>query len=192
MMFSIVYGMMMAVAGQSQQAAVAQAPSAAAANKPIERFGDWSLVCADRPNIPPCEVVQAATRKDSNEQVMRFSVAYAGSGDRYAIQFQVPLGISVQGDILIRLDDKTDLPGYRVNRCDTDGCFIEKLSDRAGLDPFFMHGKGVIALADRAGKPIVMPLSFNGFAQAMSAMTARNTAWAKAVIVAPQKTAPAK
>lgn len=192
MIASILYAV--AVVSGGGQAASAKTPAAAptTAAPPIERFGDWSLACADRPGIPPCEVVQAVQRKDSAEQVLRFSIAYAGSGDRYAVQFQVPLGILVQGDVLVRLDDKTDLPGYRVTRCEAEGCFVERLVERKALDPFFAATKGLLAVPDRAGKPLVLPLSFNGFSQAMTAMRERNQAWAArqpAAAAAPSKPA---
>ncbi|WP_322963858.1 invasion associated locus B family protein [Sphingomonas fuzhouensis] len=158
--------------------ATAPAPSAPAAQP--ERYGDWSVLCVERAELPPCEVVQGVQRKEGDTQQLRFSFAYAGQGDRYGVQFQVPLGVLVQTAPLIRLDEKTDVPGFRITRCEPDGCFIDRVMTRAEIEPFFKATKGLIAVADRSGKPVVLPLSLNGFAQAMQVMTARNQAWAKA------------
>jgi len=145
-----------------------------------ERFGDWSVLCVERADLPPCEAVQGVQRKEGDEQPLRFSFAYAGQGDRYGVQFQVPLGVLVQSAPLIRLDDKTDLTDFRITRCEAEGCFIDRVMTRVELDPFFKANKGLIAVADRSGKPIVLPLSANGFGQAMQVMTQRNQCWAKA------------
>ena len=110
--------------------------SPAAAGQP-ERFGDWSVLCVERTDLPPCEAVQGVQRKEGDEQPLRFSFAYAGQGDRYGVQFQVPLCILVQTVPLIRLDDKTDLTDFHITRCEADGCFIDRVMTRAELEPFF-------------------------------------------------------
>lgn len=166
----------------SQVRTPASPPSATAVSSTVpqpERYGDWSVLCIEREGLPPCEVVQGVQAKDANTQPLRFSFAYAGQGDRYGVQFQVPLGVLVQVQPLIRLDDKTDLTDFRITRCETEGCFIDRVMARTELEPFFKAVKGLIAVADRAGKPIVLPLSLNGFGQAMQAMTAKNQSWAK-------------
>ncbi|MET3438034.1 invasion protein IalB [Sphingomonas sp. 1185] len=159
------------------QAAV---PAQSAPASQPERYGDWSVLCVERAELPPCEVVQGVQRKDGDTQQLRFSFAYAGQGDRYGVQFQVPLGVLVQTAPLIRLDEKTDIPGFRITRCEADGCFIDRVMTRVEIEPFFKATKGLIAVADRSGKPVVLPLSLNGFSQAMQVMTVRNQAWAKA------------
>ncbi|MDQ1231670.1 invasion associated locus B family protein [Sphingomonas sp. SORGH_AS_0879] len=157
----------------------AAAPAASAPAPTVDRFGDWSLVCAVREGLPPCEVVQAVRRKDDGDKLLRFSFAYAGKDDRYGVQYQVPLGVFVQPEALVRLDDKTDVPGYRITRCEADGCYIDRVVSRADLEPFFKAQKGLIAVADKTGQALVLPLSLNGFADAMKAMTERNEAWAR-------------
>ncbi|MEH3104252.1 MAG: invasion associated locus B family protein [Sphingomonas phyllosphaerae] len=153
------------------------APAQSTAAPKSEHYGDWSVLCVDRTDLPPCEAVQGLQPKDAASQPLRFSFAYAGQGDRYGVQFQVPLGILVQVQPLIRLDDKTDLSDFRVTRCEAEGCFIDRVMTKAELEPFFKAAKGLVAVADRAGKPVVLPLSLNGFAQAMQVMTTRNQAW---------------
>ncbi|MDQ1231568.1 invasion protein IalB [Sphingomonas sp. SORGH_AS 879] len=171
---------LLAAAALASGAPTATPPQAATPAAQPERYGDWSVLCVERAELPPCEVVQGVQRKEGDTQPLRFSFAYAGQGDRYGVQFQVPLGVLVQTAPLIRLDEKTDVPGFHITRCEADGCFIDRVMTRAEIEPFFKAAKGLIAVADRSGKPVVLPLSLNGFAQAMQAMTARNQAWAKA------------
>jgi invasion protein IalB len=153
------------------------APAQSTVAPKSEHYGDWSVLCVERTELPPCEAVQGLQSKEAGSQPLRFSFAYAGQGDRYGVQFQVPLGILVQVQPLIRLDDKTDLSDFRVTRCETEGCFIDRVMTKAELAPFFTATKGLVAVADRAGKPVVLPLSLNGFEQAMQVMTTRNQAW---------------
>ncbi|MCW2406956.1 invasion protein IalB [Sphingobium sp. B1D7B] len=171
-------------------AQAAAAPTTGAAPT-VDRFGDWSVVCAVREGLPPCEVVQAVRRKDDDDKLLRFSFAYAGRDDRYGVQYQVPLGVLVQPEALVRLDDKTDVPGYRITRCEADGCYIDRVVTRADLEPFYKAQKGLIAVADRTGQALVLPLSLNGFADAMKAMVSRNEEWARKH-PAPAATAPAQ
>ncbi|MFD1788314.1 invasion associated locus B family protein [Sphingomonas floccifaciens] len=178
----MIYAMIaaMLVASPSQAAAPA-APAPTPAPAPtVDRYGDWSLVCAVRSGLPPCEVVQAVQRKDDGDKLLRFSFAYAGKDDRYGVQYQVPLGVFVQPEALVRLDDKTDVPGYRITRCEADGCYIDRVVTRADLAPFYAAQKGVIAVADKTGQALVLPLSLNGFGDAMKIMVSRNEAWARA------------
>jgi len=122
-----------AAAAAGAQPEVAQTPTSAT-------FGDWVVLCADRKGLPPCEMAQAAKRKDNGEQGMRFSIAYAGDADRYGVQFQLPLGIQVQGDVLVRLDNRTDVPGFKITRCEVDGCFVDRIVSRAEINPFDVGG----------------------------------------------------
>ncbi|WP_295492959.1 invasion associated locus B family protein [Sphingorhabdus sp. EL138] len=157
--------------------------AAASAADPIEKtdqVGDWTVRCVSRAALPPCEIVQAVKRKDVEQNILQFSLSYAGTDDRYAIQFMLPLGLFIQGEALVRLDDKTDLNGYVFTRCEPQGCFIDRLTTRADLNPFFAAKKGIVAARQTNGQTLVAPISFEGFGDAVKMMVAKNEAWAKA------------
>lgn len=143
------------------------------------QHGDWTLLCSPRDGLPPCELAQAVTDRAGGKPVMRLSIAYGGKDDRYGVQFEVPTGIFVQGDVPVRMGDAQPLPGFRVTRCEATGCFIDRIMARKELDPFYCSEKGAIALRTSAGEPMVIPLSFKGFADGMRAMEERNRTWAK-------------
>ncbi len=158
------------------------APAAAGANDTVgatSQIGDWTVRCVTRAALPPCEIVQAVKRKDVEQNILQFSISYAGSADRYAVQFMLPLGLFVQGEALVRLDDKTDLSGYVFSRCEPQGCFIDRLTSRADLNPFFTAKKGIVATRQTNGETLVAPISFEGFGGAVKVMVAKNEAWAK-------------
>lgn len=158
------------------------APAAANASDIVgttDQSGDWTVRCVQRAGLPPCEIVQAVKRKDTNQNVLQFSISYAGTADRYAVQFMLPLGLFVQGEALVRLDDKTDLTGYVFTRCEPQGCFIDRLVSRADLNPFFSAKKGIVAARQTNGETLVAPISFEGFGGAVKMMVTKNEAWAK-------------
>jgi len=142
--------------------------------------GDWTVQCATQVDVPPCEIAQAATSTRTREPVMRIAFAYRGSGERYAVQIRLPLGIRLSQPPLLRLDETTDLEGYGFTRCDTDGCYIERVLGTPEIMRLRAAKTGVLAVLGSDGKPMVLPLSFNGFAEALDASALQNTAWAKA------------
>lgn len=145
----------------------------------MERHGDWTLRCAAREGLPPCEIVQAIARTPEESPLVQVFVAYSGRDDRFAVQFALPLGLLVQGDALVRIDDKTDLNGYRITRCEAQGCFIDRLASREDLAPYFSASKGLVAVRQSSGQPLAVNISFQGFAEAAKIMIARNEAWAR-------------
>ncbi|MCW2351807.1 invasion associated locus B family protein [Sphingobium sp. B12D2B] len=165
-------------------AASAATPSAVAANAPagVDRTtqGDWVVQCVNREGVPPCEMLQGAARKDTQEQIMRVSLAYGGAVDRYAIQIRVPLGVRLNEGPIVRIDDKENLNGYAFTRCDAEGCYVERLLTGAEIERFRAAKSAVVAVVSEEGKPLVLPMSFNGFGNAIGSVVQRNTQWAKA------------
>lgn len=159
-------------------AAPALASASNSAEK-TEKIGDWTVRCVQRAGLPPCEIIQAVKRNDIDQNVLQFSLSYAGTADRYAVQFMLPLGLFVQGEALVRLDDKTNLGGYVFTRCEPQGCFIDRLVSRMDLNPFFSVKKGIVAARQTNGETLVVPISFEGFGGAVKMMVAKNEAWAK-------------
>lgn len=150
----------------------------AAPDRQSEVYGDWTVRCVPRENLPPCDIVQFAKHRESGTQIMQFSVAYGGKGDSYGVQIILPLGILVAGGVLIRIDDETDLTDFAITRCEAVGCFVERMLLSKDIKPFETGSKGIIAVMDRDSRPLVIPLSFSGFSEALATMVRRNTEWA--------------
>lgn len=176
------FAAMLAVCGSCAQATeerlkVSKEEAARAPDQTSENYGDWTVRCVARTDLPPCDMIQVATTTGTNEQVMRFSIAHAGKEETYGVQILVPLGVLVSGGVLVRIDDKTDVDGLKFTRCEAAGCFIEALMGSDKLAPLRRGEKGVVAVLNRNGEPLAMPVSLKGFAAAMDAMAARNRAW---------------
>lgn len=168
--------LLLAAATATPVAAVAKPE---ADSKPVV-FGDWALVCQRRDTLPPCEIAQAVLKPDDADRKMQISMAYAGRDDRYAIQIRLPLGLLVQPEALLRLGKDNDLPGYRITRCERDGCYIDRLLTRKDIEPLLGAETALLAVAQTNGKPLAFSISMKGVATAMQAMVERNSAWAKA------------
>lgn len=171
----------MTLSKDSLMIALLLALAAAAPETPKSNVhGDWVVQCTKAADVPPCEIAQAATSKSTGEQIMRIAFAYRGSGERYAVQIRLPLGIRLSQPPLLRLDETTDLEGYGFTRCDAGGCYIERLLGTPEIATLRAAKTGVLAVLGSDGKPMVLPLSFNGFDEALDASALQNTAWAKA------------
>lgn len=171
--------MVIALSILAAAAAAAASPAQAGEQPATEQHGDWTLRCAAREGLPPCEIVQAIARTPDEAPLVQMSLAYAGRDDRFAVQFALPLGLLVQGDALVRIDDKTELPGYRITRCEATGCFIDRLASREDIAPYLAASNGLIAVRQSSGQPLAVNLSFQGLTEAAAIMIARNEAWAK-------------
>ena len=141
---------------------------------------DWAVRCVERESLPPCDMVQFATQNENGKPVMQFSVAHAGHEEQYGIQIMVPLGVRLSGGVAIRVDGGSPLESFQFTRCEAGGCFIERIATADKLTPFKAGNAGVLAVLDRRGRPMVIPLSFKGFTRALEVMTERNRQWADA------------
>ena len=151
----------------------------AAPAQKVETHGDWNVRCIERENVPPCDMVQAASQKESGEQVMQFSIAHAGKEDLYGVQIRVPLGVNLTGDAAIRIDEDADFVSLKYTRCDMNGCYLEKLMTPQDLEPFEQANEGMLIVLGLNGEPLSIPLSFDGFDDALKLMSENNRAWAE-------------
>ena len=154
------------------------ASGSTAAEPENEIYGDWAVRCVERQELPPCDIVQFAQNLESNTQVMQFSVAHAGREASYGVQIVVPLGVLLLQGVAIRVDEGPVLTDYNFTRCNEAGCFIERMATDEILEPFKAGQAGVLVVIDSDGQPLSIPLSFQGFTQALKVMTERNREWA--------------
>ncbi len=161
------------------QYAQAENSVASAPDQSSESYGDWTVRCVNRDGLPPCDIVQFVTNDKTKEQLMRLSIAYSGQAERYGFQIQMPLGVIISGGVIVRLDDKENWGNLKFTRCEVSGCYIETVITADTLDPFRRANKGVVAILDREAKPMVLPISFNGFSAAMDVMSQKNITWVR-------------
>lgn len=143
-------------------------------------FGSWTMRYVQRADpLPPCDIVQGVSNRDTGKQLMQASFAYLSDKDQYAVQLVLPLGFLITSGVLIRIEGGPDITDWPVTHCEPTGCVVERLVAAPVLAPFRDHDKAVVAVLDRQGKAVAFPLALNGYAAAANAMTARNRAAAK-------------
>ena len=143
-----------------------------------ETHGDWTVRCVERTNLPPCDMIQIASNKDSGDQVMQFSIAHAGKADFFAIQFLVPLGVRIDEGAAIKVDERAPITDYGFTRCAAEGCYIEKAVGHKDLDTFRQGKAGILVMLEKGGEPLAVPISFDGFTDALKVVEERNKNWA--------------
>jgi invasion protein IalB len=150
----------------------------------VQSFGDWTVRCFPVKAPAPCDMIQVAISKEKNQRVSSVSLAYVPSRDSYALQVVVPLGVSFAKGLTLSAGERK-IEGLKFRRCQNDGCYVETGVTRAaieGLPAGGDRGQMTVALY-RDDKQIGLPLSFNGFSQALARM--KDLARAKAVAAAP-------
>ncbi len=143
-----------------------------------ETHGDWTVRCVERVDLPPCDMIQMASHKESGEQVMQLSIAHAGKVDVFGVQFLVPLGVRIDEGVAIRVDEQVPMTDYDFTRCAAEGCYIEKTVGHKEMDVFRRGKAGILVMLEGDGEPLVVPLSFDGFTDALKVVEKRNRNWA--------------
>ena len=153
--------------------AQAQNPAQAANSNLIvnEGVADWTVRCFQVKSIAPCDIVLVASNKENGQRVLLVSIAYVPSKDSYVMQMIVPLGVSFAKGMSMEAGAKT-LTGVAFNRCENDGCYIEMAVPTETIQALMAVGKTSNISLTPYGKTNVvkLPLSLNGFADALNKM----------------------
>ncbi|MGQ0740961.1 MAG: invasion associated locus B family protein [Alphaproteobacteria bacterium] len=150
----------------------------------VQTIGDWTVRCFPIKAPAPCDMIQVAISKEKKQKVSSVSLAYVPSRDNYALQVVVPLGVSFAAGLTLSSGDRK-IEGLKFRRCQNDGCYVETGMTRAAVEGLPAGGNsGAITVAlYRDNKQVGLPLSFNGFGQALAKM--KDLARAKAVATPP-------
>lgn len=138
-----------------------------------ESFADWTVRCFQVKSIAPCDMLQVATNKDNKQRVLLVSIAYVPSKDGYAMQMIVPLGVALAKGMSIDLPSKP-LTGIGFNRCERDGCYVEIALPNDAVQAMSTGPKATTISLTPYGKtdPVKLPLSLNGFGDALTKLKA--------------------
>lgn len=168
-----------APAPAATQAAPGAAPAGnAAAQDAANQFsvnqtvGDWVVRCIQNglKSPAPCEMLQV-TVNNNKQRVSSISIAYVPSRDSYAMQVVVPIGVSLAKGLSLAAGDHS-LSGVHFTRCERDGCYAEFISDQATINALQAVGKRttISVIGYGTDKSVPMPISLNGFPEAMDRM----------------------
>lgn len=140
--------------------------------KPSEdkHIGDWNVLCYPVSSPSPCEMVEVATQAKTGARVMRVSIAFAPSQNRYILQVALPLGVALPKGVRI-VASAYNAPAMAYRRCDRGGCYVEGFVQSKALDALGASGPAAkIQVAAAGGNGIDLPFSLKGFADARKAM----------------------
>ena len=162
---------------QPAPAAPAQpAPSAPAQPpKPVinKPYDDWAVRCYDVKSPAPCDMIQSAANRQTQQRVMFISLGYAPAADSHLMQLILPLGVSFSRGVTI-IAGETKMEGFRFRRCERDGCYIETKLDNNVIEALLKAQEAKIAFASDDGQDLSLPLSLKGFPQAHSELLRLN------------------
>jgi len=135
----------------------------------ITAYGSWRVACpaAKQANVK-CEIVQDVLDSQSHEEIVRIALGRLPNGNP-TLDMVMPLGVALEPGIgLVLGTNPMHTAKYRT--CTQQGCIVDLPIDQK-LQKELNDGKdGRILLAGaNDNKPIAIPLSLSGFADAQRA-----------------------
>jgi invasion protein IalB len=169
--------MMAGVAGAEQPStspAAQAAPASAERQRTTATYADWIVECvsvAGRTTPKVCNMAQVTQARDKNVPFSRVAVFYPGRGQPIKLIVQVPVNASVDTKVHIQTSDSDPGIASSFSRCVPGGCFADfELKDDVPKTFGAARGVGRVSFADASGYRVTIPLSFNGFTQALDAL----------------------
>lgn len=133
-------------------------------------FGDWVVHCENKPNEEfNCRMAQMAIVEDTQERLLRINIRYVPRTSDTAIQFVLPLGVSLKQAPILRLDNSPE-KAIELDVCLVDGCYSTFPLDAEWLENFLSMSSGVLDIKAGNGSPISIPISGKGSRAAFRAM----------------------
>jgi len=132
-------------------------------------FGDWTMRCFPVQSPAPCDVYQVSINKDTRQRVTSTSIAYMPSRDLYAVEFTVPLGVSIAKGLGFKVGDY-NVSGVAFRICTREGCVVESPIDPKAIQAMSTADNASLTVTAYGGKELKLPLSLKGFSAALAAM----------------------
>ena len=134
-----------------------------------KQVGDWTVNCTTAASPNPCEMAQGVADKASGSRLLNLSLVYIPANDQTMMVVVVPLGVSIQGGLVLKSDNFTS-PKLPYHHCDRNGCIAEIAIDRPHLQQIGTSQNASITMVADNGKNYALKLSMKGFADADNAM----------------------
>ncbi len=172
-MFTRTFLLSLPVIAVAATAALAQAPAAAPAaaqqrdpSAPVltENYEDWTLRCFNVRGPAPCDMLQVAVNKQTQQRVISVSLAYVPERSAYALQIIAPLGVTFSKGLTLGAGQRS-LKNVHFTRCSREGCVIEILVDAATIDAIGKMGATTNIIVYPYGRTTEakLPLSLKGW-----------------------------
>jgi invasion protein IalB len=152
-----------------------QAPTAVEApQSTTATYADWVVQCQTRAGPPAekiCDMGQVTQLQGKNVPFSRVAVSQPVKGQPIKFVVQLPVNASFAANVRVQTSDTDPGVAAPFARCLPGGCFADfDLKDDVVKRMRAASGAGKLSFADAAGHDVSVPISFNGFAQALDAL----------------------
>lgn len=135
------------------------------------QHGDWQVVCkppAAGSKLETCALVQSVTAEDRNNVGLTVYFQKFSSGERVLRVF-APLGVLLPPGLGLKIDDK-DVGHAPFLRCHTFACYAQVVAEDKLVDQLKTGKNAIFIIFQTQEAGIGIPISLNGFAQALAAL----------------------
>src|SRR4030095_11324560 len=135
------------------------------------QFGDWQIVCkAPPPGVKNeiCAIVQSVTAEDRNNVGLTVYFQRFSDGRRVLRVF-APLGVLLPPGLGLEIDDK-DVGHAPFLRCHTFACYAQVVVEDKLVEQLKTGKTAVFIIFQTEEAGIGIPISLNGFGQALAAL----------------------
>jgi invasion protein IalB len=139
-------------------------------------YGDWVVQCEAKdqePHQKVCEMAQVFQAQVQSKTIpfTRIALGRPAKGQTLKVAVQVPVNVSFSAKVRIQVSDADPGIAAPFTRCAPGGCFAEfEIMDDVLKKLRAASGPGKISFVDAGGHDISVPLSFNGFNQAIDGL----------------------
>jgi invasion protein IalB len=151
--------------------AAQEAPARDVPQQTTATYGDWILQCAtvSGSTTETCDMVQVT--QVQGKPFSRLAMTKPEKGQPPKLVVQVPINVTFATSVKIQTSDEDAGITMPFATCTPNGCFaLFDLKEEAMKKFRSVTTGGSMSFADSTGRPIKIPVSFNGFAQAYEAL----------------------
>ena len=166
----MLFGLWLTAPALAQQ----KAKSTAAPEILTKPFNDWRVECRlPAANGLKCQMIQQLLHSTLKRPVLAITIAHSPKEKRDVIQIVLPLGFLIKPGVDLDISSYKTRAG--IDRCTSQGCFIEGFADSKMIEVMRRTTKeGVVSFVARNGQKTSIRFSLRGFSGAYSHMRDEN------------------
>ncbi|HEX4408354.1 MAG TPA: invasion associated locus B family protein [Xanthobacteraceae bacterium] len=148
-----------------------EAPATDVPQQTTATYGDWILQCAtlSGQTTETCDMVQVT--QVQGKPFSRLAMTKPEKGQVPKLVVQVPVNVTFATNVKIQTTDEDPGLTMAFATCTPNGCFaLFDLKEETMKKFRTASSNGSFSFADSTGRPIKIPVSYNGFAQAFEAL----------------------
>lgn len=136
----------------------------------------WHYRCGTESRDRVCEIAQRLSVKKTGRRVVEMAIAPAGEkGQKLRAVLILPLGVSTQAGVTLRIDDRDRTYGANISHCLKDGCYVYMEITDTLLASMKKGREAQLAMRTHQGRKIRVNLSLIGFTRAYEKLMDRES-----------------